>query len=148
MHSSKARDAFQIGELARHSGLTPDTLRYYERVGLLPTPGRTGGGFRVYPPHTLERLRFIKQAQTLGLTLQEIRDLVAYQDQGGLRRCRRVRDLLRTKLTELQTRLSELEAFRDTLSGYLEECEHTLGDERGPQRVEPECPVIETLRSK
>lgn len=148
MHSSKASDAYQIGELAARSGLTPDTLRYYERVGLLPTPARTSGGFRVYPAHTLDRLRFIKQAQTLGLTLQEIRDLVAYQDQGGLKRCRQVHDLLRTKLADLQQRLGELEDFRNTLLRYLEQCERTLGGDRAPQRAERECPVIETLKTK
>ena len=142
-------DTYQIGELAARSGLTRDTLRYYERVGLLGAPRRTGGGFRVYPPQTLDRLRFIKQAQTLGLSLPEIRDLVAYQNQGGLKRCRQVRDLLRAKLTELQARLAELEEFRNTLSGYLQDCERTLGGERIPEGpAEPECPVIETLRTK
>jgi DNA-binding transcriptional MerR regulator len=78
---------YHIGELAARSGLTRDTLRYYERIGLLGTQRRTSSGFRVYPPHTLDRLRFIKQAQTLGLSLHEIRELVAYQNQGGLKRC-------------------------------------------------------------
>lgn len=142
-------DAYHIGELAARSGLTRDTLRYYERVGLLGTPRRTSGGFRVYPPKTLDQLRFIKQAQTLGLSLHEIRDLVAYQNQGGLKRCRQVRNLLRSKLTELQARLAELEEFRNTLSSYLCECERTLGGTRTPQGpAEPECPVIETLRTK
>ena len=149
MHLSKTSNAYQIGEVAARSGLTPDTLRYYERLGLLSAPQRTSGGFRVYPPETLERLRFIKQAQTLGLTLHEIRDLVTYQDHGGLRRCREVRDLLRTKLSELQAKLRELEEFRSTLSRYLQECEHTLGSEgRTEERGEPECPVIATLRTK
>lgn len=135
-----------IGEVAAASGLTPDTLRYYERLGLLSAPQRTSGGFRVYPPQTLARLRFIKQAQTLGLTLHEIRDLVSYRDQRGLKRCGHVRDLLRTKLVELQAKLNELEEFRSTLAGYLEECERTLAGQRGQkQRAEPECPVMETL---
>lgn len=149
MRTPKMTDAYQIGELATRSGLTPDTLRYYERVGLLPPPRRTTGGFRVYPPETLERLRFIKQAQALGLTLHEIRELVSYQDEGGLKRCRQVRDLLRTKLAELQAKLTELEEFRNTLSGYLQECERTLGAKgTPPEAAEPQCPVIETLRTK
>ncbi len=146
--SSKATEACRIGELAARSGLTADTLRYYERVGLLPKPARTSGGFRVYPPQALERLLFVKRAQTLGLTLTQIRDLVAFQDQGGLKRCRRVHDLLRTKLGEVQTRLTELEEFRGTLSRYLEECEQTLAGDSAPNRTEPECPVIETLTGK
>lgn len=142
----KVSGAVRIGKLAASSGLTRDTLRYYERLGLLSPAGRTSGGFRVYPAQTLERLRFIKQAQTLGLTLHEIRDLLSYQDQRGLKRCRRVRDLLRTRLAELQAKLTELEEFRHTLLGYLQECERTLAEQRGPEeRAEPECPVMETL---
>ena len=134
---------YQIGELAARSGLTADTLRYYERLGLLPPPQRTAGGFRVYPLATLDRLSFIKQAQSLGLSLQEIRDLVSYTDGGGLRRCRRVRDLLERKLADLDARLTELQEFRWTLRGYFEECERTLAD-----RDRLECPVIEHLEVK
>jgi DNA-binding transcriptional MerR regulator len=148
MQPSTAGETYQIGELAARSGVTPDTLRYYERLGLLPKTQRTSGGFRVYTAQTFERLRFIKQAQSLGLTLHEIRDLLGYQTAGGLERCRRVRDMLRSKLSELQVRLAELQAFQRTLSDYLQDCEHTLdgGDTRG-NRGEPDCPVIETLRT-
>ena len=90
MDDSELRATYQIGELAARSGLTADALRYYERLGLLQAPRRTRGGFRVYPVETLDRLRFIKQAQTIGLTLHEIGELVGYQDQGGLKRCRQV----------------------------------------------------------
>lgn len=145
---SAAGETYQIGELAARSGVTPDTVRYYERLKLLPEAPRTSGGFRLYTPAALERVRFIKQAQALGLTLHEIRDLVTYQDRGGVTRCRQVRDLLRAKVAELQTRLAELEEFRTTLSSYLEECEHTLAGDRMPRsRPEPECPVIETLKT-
>ena len=104
----------------------------------------------MYPAETLDRLRFIKQAQTVGLTLHEIGELVGYQDQGGLKRCRHVRDVLRERLAELQAKLTELEEFRSTLSGYLEQCEQTLRDgETASRRAEePECPVIETLKTK
>ena len=149
MNDSEPRTTYQIGELAARSGLTPDALRYYERLGLLQAPQRTRGGFRVYPSATLERLRFIKQAQTVGLTLQEIRELVGYQDQGGLKRCRKVRDLLKAKLAHLQAQLTELEEFRDTLSGYLSKCEQALGNgQTTNRRAEPDCPVIETLQTQ
>ena len=71
MRSPSQRRTYQIGELAVRSGLTPDALRYYERLGLLPPPQRSGGGYRLYEEATLDRLRFIRQAQSLGLTLRE-----------------------------------------------------------------------------
>jgi DNA-binding transcriptional MerR regulator len=138
--ATQHRATYQIGELAARSGLTPDTLRYYERRGLLPPPQRTSGGFRIYAPSALGRLRFIKQAQTLGLSLQEIRTLVSYADRGGVKRCQRVHDLLQRKIADLDTRLAELQEFRRTLQGYFEECERTLA--KGDRE---ECPVIEHL---
>lgn len=137
---------YQIGELATRSGVTPDTLRYYERLGLLPKPHRTGGGFRLYSADTVEWLRFIKQAQTLGFTLREVRDLLGFPGSAGVNRCRRVRDMLRGKLGELQARLVELQEFQRLLTGYLQECERTLQEsERGGG--EPSCPVIDTLKT-
>jgi DNA-binding transcriptional MerR regulator len=145
----EGNETYQIGELAARSGLTPDTLRYYERVGLLPPPHRTSGGFRMYPAATLDRLRFIKQAQMIGLTLQEIAALVSYQEQGGIRRCRQVRDLLQAKLGELEAKLLELQEFRSTLASYLQECERTLASPtRSTGATDAQCPVLEDLRTK
>lgn len=140
---------YQIGQLAARAGVTPDTLRYYERLGLLPEAPRTEGGYRLYSDAALDRLRFIKQAQSLGLTLHEVGDLVRSQAHGGGRRCREVRDLLRVKLDDLQQKLAELEAFRQTLAGFLEECEHALTEaDQASRGTDPECPVIETLKVK
>lgn len=141
--TTSQRTTYQIGELAARSGLTPDALRYYERLGLLPPSQRTAGGFRVYTPAALDRLHFIKQAQTLGLSLQEIGALVSYTDRGGLKRCQRVHDLLQRKIADLDTKLAELKEFRRTLQGYFVECERTLAD-----RDRTECPVIEHLEVK
>jgi len=138
--ATSTRTTYRIGELAARSGLTPDALRYYERLGLLPRPQRTSGGFRVYGSATLERLRFIKQAQTLGLSLQDIGALVSYADRGGLKRCRSVHDLLQRKMADLDARLAELQEFRRTLQRFLEECERTL-----TKQDREECPVIEHL---
>jgi DNA-binding transcriptional MerR regulator len=147
MRRSAADTTFQIGEFAARSGVTPDTLRYYERLGLLPRAHRTSGGFRVYTEQALDRVRFIKQARRLGLTLQEIRGLVSYQKSGGLRPCRDVRNMLSSKIADLEVRIAELQAFQATLSHYLEDCEQTLSSADG-QRVDPSCPVIETLTTK
>jgi DNA-binding transcriptional MerR regulator len=146
MRSSVRGHPYHIGELAARCGLTRDTLRYYERIGLLPKPQRTSGNFRVYSADTVEWLRFIKQAQAVGFTLREVRDLLGPPDTGGPTRCRRVRDMLRGKLTELQARLAELEGFRRTLTGYLGACERTLED-AGRRRSEPQCPVFDPART-
>jgi DNA-binding transcriptional MerR regulator len=75
--TARTRRTLRIGELARASGLTPDTLRYYERLGLLAAAQRTAGNFRAYDAATLDRLRFIKTAQSHGLSLREIGELLA-----------------------------------------------------------------------
>ena len=128
---------YRIGEVAAQTALSRDTLRYYERRGLLEHPTRTNGGFRVYGKETLERLRFIKRAQAVGFNLEEIRQLVTF-DGHGLEQCSRVRNLVATKLVELDERLSELRAFRRSLVGSLRECDAALLGQR-----DAECPVVE-----
>lgn len=137
-----SRDAtFTIGELAARTGMTPDALRYYERLGVMAPVRRTAGGYRVYTGETIERVRFIKQAQLHGLTLAEIRELLQVEKRGGVGRCRRVQRLLQRKLTELDTRLMQLQEFRQSLQGYLAQCDRTLAES-----PEAECPVVEDLR--
>lgn len=140
-----SHSTYRIGDLATLTGLTRDALRYYERLGLLPVPRRTSGGFRVYPADTIERVRFVKQAQMVGLTLHEIAALVRYQREGGVKRCRQVRDLLLTKLNEVEAKLQEFEAFRKTLSTYLAQCDRTLQQASASRTDDAQCPVIDTL---
>jgi DNA-binding transcriptional MerR regulator len=135
-----AARALRIGDLAAASGLTRDALRYYERQGLLPRSRRTAGGFREYDDSTVDRVRFIKQAQAHGLTLREIRDLVSHESDAGRTRCRHVRDLLARKLAQLETQRRELDAFCRTLREYLEMCDRAL-----EARSQLECPVVENL---
>ena len=127
----------RIGQLSARTGVSRDTLRYYERLGLLPKPARTTGGFRVYGPATRDRLRFIKQAQSVGLTLDEIHDLVTFNGQRGEMRCQRVRDLLAAKLKDLEAKLRELRTFRRVLKESLALCDRTLA-----QHANGECPVV------
>ena len=129
---------FRIGRLATLSGLTPDALRYYERLGLMPRARRTAGGFRMYPAGAMERIRFIKQAQAHGLSLAEIRELLAFQNRGGRERCRQVQRLLALKLAELDAKFVQLQEFRRTLRDYLEQCERSLS-----RSTDAECPVVE-----
>jgi DNA-binding transcriptional MerR regulator len=133
---------FTIGELAVRAGVTPDALRYYEKLGLLARAPRTAGGFRVYTADALGRLRFIKQAQRQGLTLAEIRQLFLVDRRGGRDQCRDVRALLEHKLADLDARLRELRQFRRTLSTYLKRCDRTLAE-----TPDATCPVVEDLRS-
>lgn len=93
------RTAFRIGEVASGAGVSVDTVRYYERLKLLPRVSRSSGNFRLFAPESIERVRFIKQAQELGLTLEEIRGLLAT---GGADECRKVRDLLSEKIEEMR----------------------------------------------
>lgn len=134
-----ANGPYRIGELAARTGLTRDTLRYYERRGLILPPKRSAGGYRVYSPSVLERLRFITQAQSVGLTLAEIGDLASYQ-KGGRARCRRVHDLLAARLTDLEAKLAALHELERSLRRYLQECERALA-----VQAEPECPVVAEL---
>src|SRR5882762_2558496 len=99
----------QIGEVAKRAGVSIDTLRYYEKVKLLTQPARSSGGFRLFAPEHIERVRFIKQAQELGFSLEEIKGLLAT---GGAQECRKVRDLLERKLTELDDRVRAMKHFR------------------------------------
>jgi MerR family mercuric resistance operon transcriptional regulator len=129
-----------IGKLAARAGLTPDAVRYYERLGVVPRPGRTVGGFRVYSAEVIERLRFIKQAQLHGLTLAEIRELLSLNDRRGVGQCRQVQRLLTRKLAELDQRVAQLQEFRRTLGGYLAQCDRALSE--APDGT---CPVVDHL---
>ena len=128
--------ALKIGELASAAGVTTDAVRYYERLKLLPRPSRTRAGYRLYSEEDAERLRFIKQAQSLGLSLDEVKGLLPARG-AGLSECRRVRDLLSAKLSELDAKITQMRGFRKTLASYLHECEEALAGKRGDC-----CPVL------
>ena len=128
--------ALRIGELASAANVTTDAVRYYERLKILPRPGRTRAGYRMYSEEDVERLRFIKQAQSLGLSLDEVKELLPGRG-AGLSECQRVRDLLAAKLAELKTKISEMRRFKKTLSTYLGQCEEALAGKRGDC-----CPVL------
>jgi MerR family copper efflux transcriptional regulator len=127
--------ALRIGEVALIAGVSIDTVRYYERRRLLPVAARTEGGFRLFTPDTVERVRFIKQAQELGFSLDEIGELLAT---GGARECRRVRDHLKVKLSEVDRRIRQMQDFRKTLARHLAACERELS-RRADDAV---CPAL------
>lgn len=104
----------RIGELAGELGLNPKTIRFYEAGGLLPEPQRTASGYRTYTGADAERIRFIKSAQRLGMKLDEIREVLAFQERGEPP-CDYVRTVLRQQAASIDERIAELTRLRDHL---------------------------------
>jgi len=128
------RDAeLRIGELATRCGISRDTIRFYEREGLLPRPRRTPSHYRVYGDEDEARLRFVRHAQATGLTLDDIRELLRHEQLRSPGECRRVAALLRERIEAIDRRLAELNAFRRRLAESLERCEKAEGEA---------CPVV------
>lgn len=107
-----------IGEIAKRSGASRKALRLYEAAGILPPPRRTPSGYRVYDGGTLALLSFVRQAQRLGFTLDEIKEIAAIKRAGCLP-CHHVRELVRRKATELDLKLSDLMEVRRGLRALL-----------------------------
>ena len=101
----------RIGELSERTGLSPKALRFYESRGLLPAPVRTASGYRDYPPEAAERLRFVREAQTAGLTLAEIASVLDLKN-SGVGACEHTTALLRRHLDELDARIDALRTTR------------------------------------
>jgi MerR family mercuric resistance operon transcriptional regulator len=123
-----------IGKVARAAGVNVETVRYYQRSGLVPEPSRPAGSVRRYSHETVSRLRFIRRAQELGFTLAEIRRLLALGDPQS---CGKARALAANKLALVRTRIADLERMRAALESLIERCNAVRG------RVA--CPIIETL---
>lgn len=126
-----------IGYTAKAAGVGVDTVRYYERQGLLARATRTATGYRTYSEQDIERLRFIRQAKSLGFSLDDIAELLRLQDGGGRRE--QVRAKARQRIEDLDRKIRELTAIRDALSALERQC---CGS--GPFAG---CPIIEGLRA-
>lgn len=122
--AAESSAALKIGEVARMSGAGIETLRFYERSGLLGRPGRTESGYRLYDREVLERLDFIKRAQVLGFSLDEIKQIIA-EKQAGASPCEAVRDIVRTRLQELDEHMREMRGYRNELAATLAEWDKT-----------------------
>lgn len=113
-----------ISKAAADAGVSPDTLRYYERVGLLAPVERSTNGYRVYDTSTTERVRLIKGSQGLGLSLDSIRELLAMLDRGACR-CGHTRELAQQRVTEIDAEIGRLQALRNdllALADGLDDC--------------------------
>lgn len=129
--------AISIGQLARAAEVGVETVRFYERKGLLDAPPRKESGYRQYDEGAVERLKFIRRAQLVGFTLKEIQDLLALRDDPDARRAD-VRERAAAKVADIDDRVRELLAMRASLTKLLATCE---GD--GPASG---CPIIAALR--
>lgn len=127
-------DSMGIGALARRAGVGIDTVRYYEREGLLKPMQRLASGYRRYSQHEVSRLRFIRRAQALGFSLREIRELLALSSH---RDVARVKARARARLADVDRRLEELQRVRTGLAALVEAC---------PGHGRPEdCPILLAL---
>jgi DNA-binding transcriptional MerR regulator len=118
MRVDQVDGSLTVGELASRAGVRADTIRYYEREGLLPAPRRTEGEHRRYGPADVDRLLFIRGAQRLGLRLAEIRELLVVRDSGACP-CEPAESLLRRHVIEMETEMQRLTALRAELVGML-----------------------------
>ncbi|BAV33272.1 MerR family transcriptional regulator [Sulfuricaulis limicola] len=121
-----------IGRLAQAAGVNIETIRYYQRRGLLVTPRRPLGGVRRYSPETLARLRFVRRAQELGFMLREIAELLKLGDSS----CKETRAIAEHRLTDIEARIRDLQSMRATLGKLIRTCR------AGNQ---PPCPIIASL---
>ena len=132
---------YRIGEIARQTGVSVETLRFYEKRRLLNAPPRTQGGFRLYTDDAVQQVKLIKQAQSLGLTLDDVQQLLTgRQRRPHVASCREVRDLLTHRIEDINARIRELREFRRTLNEHLVACDRALA-----AAGDPECPTIEAL---
>lgn len=127
----------RTGEVAQQAGVNLQTLRYYERRGLLKEPKRRPSGYRSYPQDTVDRLRFVKRAQQLGFTLTEVEGLLNLAS-GGPTSCEQARTMATEKVAELDAKITALRAMRKALDRLIDTCDLPRGSRT--------CPLIDSLQ--
>lgn len=128
-----------IGQVARSTGLSIDTIRFYEKQALVPQPQRTSARYRVYDERDVERLRFIGRAQNLGFSLQEIRELLVIAASKG-NGCAHVRDLVAAKVVQVKEKISALKRIESQLRNAQKKCNAALAGS-----CNAKCPVLKAL---
>ena len=126
-----------VGRLARRAGVKADTVRYYEKRGLLPPADRTPSAYRMFPESSVKRLRFIRRAADLGFTLKEIQELLDLADHPDLAACAVVRDRAEAKLADIEHQLKDMRRVRKTLADMV-----ANWPDSGAIK---DCPIIDTL---
>jgi Cu(I)-responsive transcriptional regulator len=130
-----AERALRIGDLAAATSIVVETIRYYERIGLLPAPARTGGNYRVYSSAEVLRLSFIRRARALGFPIGQVRELLNLADDRD-RPCAAVDAIARTNLAAVERKLADLTALRRELESLVGQCR---------QGTIAQCRIIEAL---
>lgn len=125
-----------IGQVAVACGVGVETIRFYEREGLVPQPARPESGFRRYPPETVKRIRFIQRSKALGFSLREIRDLLSLRVDSK-RSCNRVRKHAEAKIADIEGKMEALKGMRQALEKLVTAC--------ASRSATGECPIIEAL---
>lgn len=128
-------EGYTIGQIASCSGVTIDTIRVYERHGLIEAPERRSNGYRHYPKQSIKRIHFIKWAQTLGFTLKEVKELLAIDRSSSSYACEEAFRLVEFKLGIIEKKLKGLIQFKEALGSIIQTCDRT-GEN---------CPVLEAL---
>lgn len=137
--TTEKNECLRAGQAAAELGVGVQTLHYYEREGLIPSPPRSAAGYRLFPPDLMDQLRFIRRAQALGLSLTEIRETLELAAVGESP-CGRVQNALAHRLREVDRRLEELSAFRDQLADLVSRAP-LLGSREPGQGV---CAIVES----
>ena len=130
----------QIGTLAQQTGLTVDAIRFYERSGLLKRASRSASGFRMFSPKHIQDLKFIRRAQDLGFSLQEVRELLFLQD-GEVPACSHVREFLNQKVADVRAKIDALRRLEKSLAGAMRNCDQELS--KSGAHHEEHCPVLD-----
>ncbi len=128
-----------IGQLAKRAGVNVQTLRYYERRALLPAPPRTGSGYRQYPVESVRRIAFIKRAQDLGFTLDEVSELLAFRVDSRTN-CETVEARAAGAIARIDAKMAELERMRTALGTLVDSCR--------TRRATSDCPILESLEDE
>lgn len=129
---------YRIGELAKLAGVTPDTIRYYEKQQMMDHEVRTEGGFRLYTDNDLQRLKFIRYARQLGFTLEAIRELLSIRVDPEHHTCQESKSIVQARLREVELRIEELQSMQRSLKKLNDAC-------CGTAHSSVYCSILETL---
>ena len=132
--TGRSKEYLLSGELARLSGVSPDTIRFYERKGLIVRPQRSQSGYRKFPIETLARVRMIRSALAVGFTIAELSHIFQIRDRGG-NPCHKVQQLAKAKLKQIELQMNVLRRAKKDLQGCVEEWEHVLANSGSETRA-------------